>query len=205
MRRLLIWIVVLEGVALAAAGGTLLFGIEDRARPAPRAPVFVPPIYDGVIGEFVRYQKLDRETGDVLGYLDYRISRVDEYEGALFGREFTVEVTEKEKEGTRRRRFLVIRPRARDQGWLPPIYQEDVRAGVAGAQPVVQRIATAAVPLRDGEVPGFLVETVIPRRSLTETAERFWLSNEIPVFGVARWEGAGFVYVLHASGVRGLR
>ena len=75
MRRLLIWIVVLEGVALAAAGGTLLFGIEDRARPAPRAPVFVPPIYDGVIGEFVRYQKLDRESGAVLGYLDYRRRR----------------------------------------------------------------------------------------------------------------------------------
>jgi hypothetical protein len=205
MRRLLIWIIVLEGAALAAAGALLLFGVEDRARLGPGVPVFRPPIYDGVIGEFVRYQKLDRESGAVLGYLDYGLSRVVEYEGTVFGREFTVEITEKQEGGARRRRVLVLRPRASDQGWLPPVYEEELRAGVAGAQPVVQRIATAPVPFRRGQVPGFLVETVIPRRSLTETAERLWFTERVPVFGVTRWETGDFVYVLHASSAVGAK
>jgi hypothetical protein len=62
----------------------------------------------------------------------------------------------------------------------------------------VKTIRSAPVGLRytfaDGAlqaqrvVPGFLIEAVIPRRSLTEVRERFWMTPDVPVFGVARWD-----------------
>ena len=38
---------------------------------------------------------------------------------------------------------------------------------------------------------------MIPRDSLTEVAERYWMTPKIPVFGVARWERGDEVLVVH--------
>jgi hypothetical protein len=71
----------------------------------------------------------------------------------------------------------------------------------------VSRISTATFPLREHPsssprpppppARGFLVEAVVPRKSLTEVAERYWMTEEVPVFGVARWERGNEVLVLH--------
>jgi hypothetical protein len=99
-----------------------------------------------------------------------------------------------------------IQPRALMKGFLPPRF-EDEDDYPAGERPVVSRISTATFPLRERPsssprpppppVRGFLVEAVVPRKSLTEVAERYWISEEVPVFGVARWERGNEVLVLH--------
>ena len=71
-----------------------------------------------------------------------------------------------------------------------------MRASVPGARSVIASIETATVKVLRKEHPGFLVQTVIPRNSLTEIAERFWISPKVPLFGVARFERGGHVYVL---------
>jgi hypothetical protein len=58
----------------------------------------------------------------------------------------------------------------------------------------VKSIRTAPVRLLREEVPGFLLETVIPRDSLSEVAERYWVTRKVPIFGVARWETKDAVY-----------
>ena len=90
-------------------------------------------------------------------------------------------------------------------GFLPPRF-EDEDDYPAGERPVVSRISTATFPLRDlppskkpppPPVHGFLVEAVVPRKSLTAVAERYWMSDKVAVFGVSRWERGDEVLVLH--------
>ena len=52
----------------------------------------------------------------------------------------------------------------------------------------------------DGRPTGeFLVETVIPRDSLEKVAERYWVTPDVPVFGVRRWERDNEVWIYHTG------
>jgi len=72
VRRILTAIVLLEALLLLSGAVTLgLFGERFR-RAAPVAPTFVPPIYGAVIGDSVRYRRVDAQNENRdLGYVDY--------------------------------------------------------------------------------------------------------------------------------------
>jgi hypothetical protein len=148
----------------------------------------------------------------VLGYLDYEVRGVFEPKGTTIGNIVVLYIRETsrgageagtEKE-TARERLMRIQPRALMHGYLPPRF-EDEDDYPAGERPVVSRISTATFDLRElpkesskpPPVRGFLVEAVVPRRSLTAVAERYWMTDQVPVFGVARWERGDEVLVLH--------
>jgi hypothetical protein len=194
MRSVLIWIVALEGAALLAAGLALLFGIEEAGAAAPESPVFRPPVYEAVIGDFVRYEKRDRETGEPLGYLEYKVLSAEILPGSTVGRHYILEMVEQGAGGGRRTRLQRAIPRSVSHGFLPPIFDEEARNDAPGAKPVVRSIRTAPVKIFKRAVPGFLLETVVPRESLTKVAERYWISQKVPVYGVARWETAEAAY-----------
>lgn len=202
MRTALVWIISAEGVALLVAAVALLFGYRPEGVAAPMAPVFRPPLHDAVIGDFVRYQRRGRtpggEDGEVLGYVEYKVLLAVETEGTTFGRTFLIEITHRDSKGSRilARRQLRVRPRDLTQGFFPPRLDEDERP--LSVLPVVKTIRTDEVPFLKTRKAGFLVETVVPRESLTEVHERFWFSVDAPVFGVTRWERRLDVLVLHA-------
>lgn len=202
MRRFLLAWILLVSLALAGLTGLLVFGdFESLRRQAPVPPVFRPPIHEAVTGDMVRYERRVAEgTGwRGNGFLEYQVLRAVEYEGTNLGREFILRITESDAEGRERSRLMRIRPRSPVHGWLPPRFEED-ETFPPGARPVVKTIRTATVPLLAGRSrPGFLVEAVIPRASLTETAERYWMTPEVAVFGVARWERDGEELVLLRS------
>ncbi|MHC4550281.1 MAG: hypothetical protein ACYTEZ_16035 [Planctomycetota bacterium] len=197
MRRVLFAVVCVECVVLiAGAAFHLGGGLERYARRPPSGPVFRPPIHEAVIGDFVRYERRDRESQEVLGYLDYEVELAIERQGTHLGREFVVKLTRTDARGKgRKQRKMRLRPRAVGHGYLPPRFEED-DAYPQGARPVVKTIRPAPVPFRKGEVAGFLVEAVVPRESLTEIKERFWITDAVPLFGVARWERDGEVLVV---------
>jgi len=190
MRKFLVGLVVVEAAALLAiAGVVFFFGLEKLARPAPRVPVFRPALYQAAIGDMVRYEKRVKtpEGYRVTGYLEYKVVRAVEYKGSNLGREFVMRIEDQDLSGRKRSRLMRIRPRSPLHGWLPPRIEEDDDYPT-GARPVVKSVRTAKVPFRRGEVEGFLVEAVIPRDSLTEVAERYWMTPRVAVFGIARWE-----------------
>lgn len=197
MRSFLLAVIVLEALGLFLAGAALLFGIEERTVEPPPIPSFRPPVYDSVIGDMVRYQKIDQKTEATVGYLEYRVEWAEEYRGTNFGRTYRVVMVERDararETGSRR---IIIRPRDITHGWLPPTYEEQLRTQFVGAQPVIASIETASVTVLREKYDGFLVTTVIPRRSLTEISGRFWISERVPLFGVARFERDGYAYVL---------
>ena len=187
------------------------FGAFDGLRPAaPAERVFRPQIGEARIGDAVRYERRDRSTGRVLGYLDYEVRGVFEPQGTTNGNIIVLYIRETDDAGKEtervRERLMRIQPRAVMHGYLPPRF-EDEDDYPAGERPVVARISTAAFDLREHPresrrpppppVRGFLVEAVVPRRSLTAVAERYWMTDQVPVFGVARWERGDEVLVLH--------
>ncbi|HEX5137448.1 MAG TPA: hypothetical protein VFY93_10775 [Planctomycetota bacterium] len=215
MRKALFWTIALETALLA--GGLLLYSmgaLEGLERTPPSPPVFRPVISDTRIGDLVRYERRDRATGNVLGYLDYEVRQVIVTEGTTSGPLIVLAIKETDRDGHTRERIRHLQPRALMAGFLPPRF-DDEDDYPAGERPVVSRISTATFPLREPPPPapaaagspapppppppvrGFLVEAVIPRRSLTEVAERYWMTEEVPVFGVARWERGNEVLVLH--------
>jgi hypothetical protein len=207
LRRALLTLIAVECSLLAGGLGLHLMGALERfQRPAPPVPVFRPPIDDTRIGDSVRYQKRDKKTGAVLGYLDYEVRQVVVTKGTTAGPQIILWMTDTDAHGNRRERSMVFQPRALMDGFLPPRF-EDEDAYPAGERPVVKTIETATFPLR--EVPpsperpppppvrGFLVDAVIPRKSLTEVAERYWMTDKVPVFGVVRWERGDEVLVAH--------
>jgi len=197
--------VALECLALVLGLGGHAFGAFDALkRLPPEVPVFRPPIHDARIGDLVRYEKRDRETGKVIGYLEYEVRLVTVVEGTTSGPDITLLIKD-DTGGATRERMMGIQPRALMHGFLPPRF-EDEDDYPAGERPVVSRISTATFPLREypkelkrvpPPVRGFLVEAVIPRRSLAEVAERYWMTDKVPVFGVARWERGDEVLVYH--------
>jgi hypothetical protein len=195
--RILFAIVCIECVALLGGAGMHVTGGLDRyARRPPRAPVFRPPIHRAVIGDLVRYERRD-PGGRVLGYLTYEVETALEFQGTNFGREFVLKLTlfDKRDKRTRRRRIR-LRPRAIGHGFLPPRFEED-DGYPQGARPVVKTIRPAKVQLFKKEVDGFLLEAVTPREDLRKASERYWISDRVPVFGVARWERRDEILVLH--------
>lgn len=201
MRTFLLVLVVLESTAIAAFGGMLLFGLDERfAVEPPAVPAFRPPIYKAAIGDHVRYQKRDKDDRPV-GYLDCTVLVAREVRNTSLGRMFDIELVERGPDSkVVQKRTLHIQPRGADHGFLLPSILELERAQVPGARPVVHSIRTAPVPMPNGrKVPGFLVQAVIPRDGLDVVAERYWITSRVPVFGVARFERGGFTYVLHGS------
>lgn len=197
MTRVLLLIVSVECVALLGGAGLhLTGGLERFARRAPRAPVFRPPIHRAVIGDRVRYERRDG-AGRVLGYLTYEVEKAFEFEGTNLGREFVLKLTRTEKGDKRTRtRRIRLRPRAIGHGFLPPRFEED-DGYPQGARPVVKSIRPARVPFFKKKVDGFLLEAVTPREDLGKVSERFWIADEVSVFGVARWERPDEILVLH--------
>jgi len=197
LRRFLLVLIVLECLLLVGGFGAYLFGQLDRFRQLPpAAAVFRPAIHDAVIGDFVRYERRDPATGRVLGYLDYEVKLALVTEGTTVGPEFIMQVRESDAAGGKRERIIRFQPSSPMHGFLPPRF-EDEDDFPSGARPVVKRISTTTFALRGRETRGFLVEAVIPRKSLTEVAERYWMSDDVPVFGVARWERGDETLVLH--------
>ena len=204
MRRILFAIICVECIVLVAGAGLHLAGGLDRyARRPPRAPAFRPPVHQAVIGDSVRYERRDPD-GLVLGYLTYEVETALEFAGTNLGREFVLKVTLTDKRTKRtRRRRIRLRPRAVGHGFLPPRFEED-DGYPQGARPVVKTVRPARVPLftpaESAEatwVDGFLVEAVTPREDLSRVSERFWITDRVPIFGVARWERPDEVLVLH--------
>jgi len=204
VRRILFVIVCVECVALLGGAGMHLTGGLDRyARRPPRAPVFRPPIHQAVIGDLVRYERRDPD-GRVLGYLTYEVEKAIEFQGTNFGREFVLKLTLTDKRDKRtRRRRIRVRPRAISHGFLPPRFEED-DGYPQGARPVVKTIRPARMqlfkpvePAQAKEVDGFLLEAVTPREDLSKVSERYWISDRVAVFGVARWERKDEILVLH--------
>jgi len=200
-------VIALETTALVVGLSLSVFGVLDRYRRLPPpVPVFRPPIADAVIGELARYEKRDRETGRVLGYLEYEVRRVEITEGTTIGPEIVLAIKETDALGTSRERLMSFQPRALMDGFLPPRF-DDEDDYPAGERPVASRISTATFRIRErppgsplpppAPVHGFLIEAVIPRRSLTDVQERFWITDKVAVFGVARWERGNEVLVLH--------
>ena len=206
MKKALLLVVAAECLLLVGGLATYAFGgLDGLRRPPPEVPVFRPCIGDARIGDLVRYEKRDRETGEVRGYLEYEVRLVIVVEGTTTGPEIVLAIKDTDAAGASRERLMRIQPRALMHGFLPPRF-EDEDDYPAGERPVVSRISTATFLLRDPPPPpkpppppvrGFLVEAVVPRKSLTAVAERYWMSDKVAVFGVARWERGDEVLVLH--------
>ena len=133
--------------------------------------------------------RVDKATGASLGTLEYQIEWAEITKGTTLGPQYVIKITETDGRGGRRDRMIRFRPRAASQGFLPPRF-DDEDDYPTGARPIVKSIGTATFNYRDETVNGFLIEAVIPRESLTEVKERLWIHDEIPLFGVARWETA---------------
>jgi hypothetical protein len=202
VRVFLLVLVVVEALGLVAVGAVAAFAdLDSLGRQPPPAPAFRPYIHDAVIGDRVRYQI--RRNDEITGYVEYEVIQAVEFEGTNLGREFLIRITPYSRSGRAESpRLMRIRPRAVRIGFLPPRIEDDDDFP-SGARPVVKSIRTASFALREvpnnpaPPVDGFLLETVIPRDSLTEVAERYWMTPEIPVFGVARWERDDEVLVVH--------
>jgi hypothetical protein len=72
VRRVLTAVILVECVLLLGGAVALgMYGDRMRRRP-PVAPTFRPPLYDAVIGDSVRYRRVDpKDENRDLGYVDY--------------------------------------------------------------------------------------------------------------------------------------
>jgi hypothetical protein len=200
VRRLLIVLVSIESVLLLAGAAAIWLGGERLRRPTPDALVFEPAIYSAVIGDSVRYRRVDpKDENNVLGFLDYEVVDARIANDTGLGARFYVKITQIDEAGGQRSRIAPIQPELIEDGFLPPRFDELQRIDVPGGRPVIRTIRTAPVPRRPGAEPepGFEIETIIPRDGLTEVAERYFISPEVPLFGVVRWERSGEVFLLH--------
>ncbi len=198
MRAILHALLLFEVTLLVGGAGVMLFAEEQVRRPLQVEPVFRPYLDDAVIGDRVRYERLDAASGKPIGYVDYSVHLAVEFEGQNLGREFILEIRERDAGAGERTRRMRIRPRSNEHGFLPPLFAEEERGVVPGGTPVIRSIATARFRLREQgpETDGFLVEAVVPRRGVTAVAERYWMTPKVPVFGVARFEREGEVFTL---------
>ena len=196
MRRFLTALVLVECVLLL--GGAVVLGMQGdrfRRRP-PVAPTFRPSLYDAVVGDSVRYRRVDpADENRDLGYVDFEIKNARVLQNAGSGVEFNVAIVERDPGGGERRRLIRIQPRLLDHGFLPPSFEELDALDVPGGRPVIRSIRTAEVP----GGAGFLVETVVPREGLDKVAGRLFLRPDVPVFGVVRWERGHETWILHRS------
>ena len=149
MRAFLVVIISLEGLALISAGAVLLLVDLDSDRfraEKPVVSVFRPPLHGAVIGDEVRYRRIDKKTQEQIGFVDFRVLKAIDYLGTNFGRELLIEVVERDASGKALgRRRLRWRPQDVSHGFLPPRYNEDEL--LPGDRPVISRISTALVEL----------------------------------------------------------
>ncbi|MGH7162369.1 MAG: hypothetical protein ACREID_02710 [Planctomycetota bacterium] len=200
-RQLLIAAIAVEGALLVGAALLLALAPQAIERPRPTAPVFEPPLHRAVTGDEVLYQIREIATGRVTGYIRYAVLAAVEYQGTSLGREFHLEISELDERGhTKRSRIMLLRPRTPTHGFLPPLFDEEEMP--PGDRPLISALQPARVVYRKRELPGFLVEAVRPRWSLTQVKDRFWLCDAVPVFGVARRESDGLEWTVHTAGRR---
>jgi hypothetical protein len=196
VRALLTAIVLVECVLLLGGAVTLGFFGEKLKKHAPAAPVFRPPLYDAVIGDSVRYRRVDKDDeSKELGFVDFEVEGARIVQQSGLGAEFNVVMVDRAVDGTERRRKIRIQPRFIDHGFLPPSFEEYEMLDVPGGRPVIRTIRTARVP--DGE--GFVIETAVPRDGLDKVSDRYFIRLDVPVFGVVRWERPNETWILHRS------
>ncbi len=202
MRRFLIGLLALEALALVALGAGVAFGAFDGMRRArPKLPVFAPAIYGAAMGDLARYERRERNPdgsdGTLLGYLEYRVERAVEYKNSTRGREFVIEMRQLDERGRlQTSRKIAVLPRTLAHGFLPPRYEESDDYPV-GERPVIATLTSETFVHRGRDRDGFRLDIVLPRRSLTEVAERMWVTPKTAVFGVVRWERDKDVLLLH--------
>jgi hypothetical protein len=195
MKAFLLALVCLEGAALVAGAGAVLLVPERFERRAPPAPEFVPAVYDAEGGEEARYRLEEISTGKPLGYLYYRVLRVEDLGVQKLGRVIHLRITETTPSGATTSDLVrLVKPEI--HGFLPPTSRDDDLP--PGDLPVVARIESAEVPMRRGTRPGFLVEAVRPRWAARGEGvyDRLWLVATAPVFGLVRRERGGVAWVL---------
>ena len=193
MRRFLFWLVVLEGSALLALAGVFLLSPESvRAEPA-RSPVFRSPLEDAVLGERVEYELEDLETGESLGFLSYEITEAVRVDRPNLGTRFEIEIVMRKGVKRESRRVIHI---PRMHGLFPPRLNEDSLP--AAQRPVLKSVRSSVVEVGRNAYPGFFVEAVWPEWGLDEVKDRLWLTDRVPVFGLARRETEGAEWVLSA-------
>jgi len=196
MRRFLLALVCLEGVALAALAGALLLYPERFERRAPPAPEFRPRILSAEGGEQVRYRLEDLKSGALRGYLEYRVERVEDLSKQGLGRVLHIRLTERDASGAiDRERLILFKPRL--HGFLPPTLDDDGLP--VGDLPVVALLESREFEVRRARRRGVYVEGVRPRWIGRGAAaeERFWFAPGVPVFGLARRERDGVAWALH--------
>jgi hypothetical protein len=202
VRAILIALVTLESLALIVGAGVWAVAGEQFRRNSPVPPVFRPALFSAVIGDSVRYRRVDpKDPERVLGFLDYEIVGAVKTKDTGLGPRFAIRMTRIDAEGRTEVRTIAIQPELLEDGWMPPRFDAVAWSDVPGGRPVIRTIRTAAVPPRIGAdpEPGFEIEAVIPREGLHTVAERYFISDRVPIFGVVRWERANGHLLLHRS------
>lgn len=195
MKAVLLALIGLEGTALVAGAGAVLLFPERFERPAPAAPEFVPGIYDAEGGEEARYRLEEIATGRSLGYLYFRVLRVEELGAQKLGRVLHLRITETTPSGATTSDLVrLLKPEL--HGFLPPTSRDDDLP--PGDLPVIARITSVEVPMRRGGRRGFLIEAVRPRWAARGEGiyDRLWLVDGVPVFGLVRRERGGVAWIL---------
>lgn len=202
MRAILIALVTLESLALIVGAGVWVFAGDQIRQKPPAAPVFRPPLFSAVIGDSVRYRRVDpKDPERVLGFLDYEIIGAVKTKDTGLGARFGIRMTSIDADGRSEVRRLAIQPELIEDGWLPPRFDALAWSDVPGGRPVIRTIRTTSVARRIGAPPepGFEVEAVIPRDGLQTVADRYFILDRVPVFGVVRWERGNEHLILHRS------
>ena len=193
MRRFLFWLVVLEGSALVALAGIFLLSPESVRSGPVSIPVFRSPLEDAVTGERAEYELRDLLTGESRGFLSYEIKGAVRVRRPNLGVRFEIEIVRRGARGTRQesRRIIHI---PRMHGFFPPRLDEDSMP--ASQRPVMKSVRSSKVSVGQNDYPGFVVEAVWPEWGLGEIKDRLWLTDRVPVFGLARRETEGAEWVL---------
>ncbi len=194
MRRFLFWIVVLEGSALLALAGIFLLSPESvRAEPAS-IPVFRSPLEEAVKGERVEYELVDLVTRESRGFLSYEIKEAVRVERPDLGMRFEIEIVRRRPRGPKKTESRMVIHIPRMHGFFPPRLDEDSLP--AAQRPVMKSVRSSKVSVGQNDYPGFVVEAVWPEWGLGEIKDRLWLTDRVPVFGLARRETEGAEWVL---------
>ena len=100
MRKILLILIILESALLAGGVGVHLFsGLDRFQKRLPPAPVFRPSIGTAVIGDMVRYARVDKATGANLGTLEYDVQWAEITKGTTIGPQYVIKITETDGQG----------------------------------------------------------------------------------------------------------
>jgi hypothetical protein len=79
-------------------------------------------------------------------------------------------------------------------GVFPPRLNEDTLP--AAQRPVLKSVRSGMVKVGRNDYAGFFVDAVWPEWGLEKVKDRVWLTDHVPVFGLARRETEGAEWVL---------